>query len=66
MWVGKNEDYGRVDVPEFNSLEQQLAEFVTAVQAGDERPISAAHVRQVIEIMEAMDRSSETSREVVL
>jgi predicted dehydrogenase len=65
VWVGKNEEYTEVDVPQFNSLERQFAEFVQALQEGREPPITAAHGRQVIEVMEAMDRSSETGREVL-
>ena len=66
VWIGKNEEYAEVDVPQFNSLEQQFKEFVEAVNAGAEPPITATHGRQVIEVMEAMDRSSETGREVLM
>ena len=66
VWVGKNEEYAEVDVPQFDSLERQFTEFVESLQEGREPPITGAHGRQVIEVMEAMDRSSETGREVLL
>ena len=66
VWLGRDEAYTEIDVPQFNSLEQQFKEFVEAVNAGAEPPITATHGKQVIEIMEGMDQSSETGREVLL
>ena len=66
VWIGKDERFSEVAVPQFDSLERQFHEFVEAVETGAEPPITAAHGRQVIEVMEAMDRSSETGREVLL
>ena len=65
VWVGRDGEYTPVDVPAFDSLERQLSEFVGALNRGDAPPISGAHGRQVIEVIEAMNRSSETGREVV-
>ena len=66
LWIGRDEEYTEVEVPQFDSLERQFTEFIEALQEGKEPPISAAHGRQVIEVMEAMDQSSETGREVLL
>ena len=66
VWTGENGEFSKVDVPEFDSLERQFSEFMAAVTEGREPPITAAHGRQVIEIIEAMDKSSASGREVVL
>ncbi len=65
VWIGQGGKLAPVDVPQFDSLSRQFSEFVEAVNAGKEPPITLAHGRQVIQIIEAMDRSSETGREVV-
>jgi phthalate 4,5-cis-dihydrodiol dehydrogenase len=65
LWIGRGEEHSPVVVPEFDSLERQFEEFLDAVRNGTEPPITGAHGRQVIEVIEAIDRSSETGREVV-
>ena len=66
VWIGRDEQYSAVDVPQFNSLETQFRDFVDSLNSGAEPPITAAHGRQVIQVMEAMDRSSDTGHEVLL
>ena len=66
LWIGRGEEQTRLDVPEFDSLGRQFEEFLGAVRIGAEPPITGAHGRQVIEVIEAIDHSSETGREVVL
>ena len=65
LWIGRDEELKKVDVPEFDSLDRQFEEFLSAVRNGTEPPITGAHGRQVIEVIQAIDRSSETGREVV-
>jgi predicted dehydrogenase len=66
VWIGKDGQFTRMDVPRFDPLEQQFAEFVDAVENGKNPPISAEHGRQVIQVMEAMDQSSDSGKEVIL
>ncbi len=66
VWIGQDEKYTPVEFSRSNSLERQFQEFVAAVRDRRAPPISAEHGRRVIQVMEAMDRSSETRREVLL
>ncbi len=66
VWIGQDEKWTPVPFEEFNSLERQFKEFVDAVNKGGKPPIPAEHGRQVIQVMEAIERSSETGHEVVL
>ena len=66
VWIGRDGQWTEVEVPQFDSLERQFAEFVEALREGREPPITAQHGRRVLEVLEAMDRSSETGREVLL
>jgi phthalate 4,5-cis-dihydrodiol dehydrogenase len=65
VWIGQDGEFKPVEFSKFNSLERQFAEFVEAVSDRREPPISAEHGRQVIKVLEAMDKSSERGREVV-
>ena len=50
-----------------DSLEDEFADFVEAIERGDEdTPIPQAHGRQVIQVLEATEESARTGREVVL
>ena len=65
LWIGQGEKQTQLDVAQFDSLGRQLEEFLGAVRSGSEPPITAAHGRQVIEVIEAIEHSSATGREVV-
>ena len=65
LWIGRGEEHTQVDVPAFDSLDRQFEEFLGAVRNSTEPPITGAHGRQVIEVIQAIDRSSETGLEVV-
>lgn len=66
VWIGQDHRYRRVEVPEFDPLRRQFAEFMAAVKKGGEPPITAGHGRRVMEVLEAIERSSEIGREVLL
>lgn len=66
VWIGRDGRWTEVEVPQFDPLERQFADFLAALQEGREPPITLEHGRRVIQVLEAMDRSSETGREVVL
>lgn len=65
LWIGRGKEHTRLEVPAFDSLGRQFEGFLGAVRSGAQPPITGAHGRQVIEVIEAIDRSSETGREVV-
>lgn len=66
VWIGQDEQWRPVEFPTWDPLERQFREFIDAVSREAESPIAPEHGRQVIQIMEAMERSSATGREVLL
>ncbi len=69
VWLGDTEkgDWREVAVPTNNSLLDEFQAFVDALARGDaDTPIPQMHGRNVMEVLEATEKSSETGREVVL
>ena len=54
-------------MPETDTFFDEFTDFVAAAARGAaDAPVPVAHARQVIEVLEATERSSESGREVVL
>ncbi|HLZ07355.1 MAG TPA: Gfo/Idh/MocA family oxidoreductase, partial [Chloroflexota bacterium] len=66
LWVGQNETWEKVEVANDNSLVAQFDAFLTAIETGQEPAVTVDHGREVIRVMEAIERSGETGREVLL
>lgn len=65
-WIGRDEQWEALPLPETKGLVTQFENFVQAVTSGGEPPVPGAFGRLVIEVSEAMERSAETGREVRL
>jgi predicted dehydrogenase len=66
LWVGQNEVWEQVDVADNDSLVDQFESFLNAIESGDAPEVTIDHGREVIRVMEAIERSGETGREVLL
>lgn len=67
FWVSDNREWKQVPVEETDAMADEFDDFVGAVERGElDTPIPVAHGRQVIEVFEATERSSELRREVEL
>jgi len=66
LWVGQKEVWEPVEVAPNDSLVAQFDAFLTAVETGQEPAVTVDHGREVIRVMEAIERSGETGREVLL
>ncbi len=66
LWVGQDEVWEPVEVAESDSLADQFESFLDAIQKGTPPAVSIDHGLEVIRVMEAIERSGETGREVLL
>ena len=66
LWVGQDEVWEPVEVAENDSLADQLDAFLDAIQNGTRPAVTVDHGLEVIRVMEAIERSGETGREVLL
>ena len=66
LWVGQNEVWEPVEVASNNSLADQFDAFLDAIEKGTEPAVTVEHGVEVIRVMEAIERSGESHREVVL
>jgi predicted dehydrogenase len=66
VWVGRDEQWEALPLPETNGLVTQFEGFVNALANGTEMPVTGDFARQVMAVSEAMERSAATGREVRL
>ena len=66
VWLMTDETYEPVDVPKGGGVAAEIAAFVRALKRGEPPPISNEHSKHVVEILLAVEKSSETGREVRL
>jgi phthalate 4,5-cis-dihydrodiol dehydrogenase len=66
LWVGQNEVWEQVEIADNNSLEAQFDAFIDTVASGGTPAVTVDHGREVIRVMEAIERSGESGREVLL
>lgn len=66
LWVGRDESWRPVDVERRNSLADQFDAFLDCVENDTEPPVSVHHGLEVIRVMDAIERSAATGREVVI
>jgi predicted dehydrogenase len=66
LWVGQNETWEPVPVEENDSLVDQFDAFLDAIQNGTTPAVTVDHALEVIRVMEAIEQSGETHREVLL
>ena len=66
VWLMTDEEYEPVEVPEGGGVVAETAAFVEAIEKGAPPPISNEHSKHVVEILLAVEQSSETGREVRL
>jgi phthalate 4,5-cis-dihydrodiol dehydrogenase len=66
LWVGQNETWEPVAVPDRNSLADQFDAFLDAIERDTAVPVSSEYGREVIRVMEAIEQSGASGREVVL
>jgi predicted dehydrogenase len=66
LWVGQNEVWTAIPTVENDSLVDQFDAFLDAVESDSEPAVSLDHGIEVIRVMEAIERSGETGREVVV
>ena len=68
VWVADSPsgEWREVDYEDSDSLLDQFSDFIGALRRGDEdTPIPQSHGLQVIEVLEASEKSAETGREVL-
>lgn len=66
LWVGHDEEWKAVEVERRNSLADQFDAFLDTIAKDLEPAVSAQHGLEVIRVMEAIERSGATGREVVI
>jgi UDP-N-acetylglucosamine 3-dehydrogenase len=66
VWVGQNEVWEPVAVQANDSLVDQFDAFLDSVENGTTPAVTIDHGVDVIRVMEAIERSGETGREVLL
>lgn len=66
LWVGQNEVWDPIEVTPNNSMVDQFNAFLDAIENGTPPAVSVDHGVEVIRVMEGIERSAETGREVVL
>lgn len=66
VWLMTDEEYEPVEVPKGGGVIAEVAAFVEAVENGAPPPISNEHSTHVVEILLAVEQSSETGKEVRL
>ncbi|HLG51247.1 MAG TPA: Gfo/Idh/MocA family oxidoreductase [Chloroflexota bacterium] len=66
LWIGQNEVWEEVPVPDRNSVADQFDAFLDSIERGTEPPVTIEHAVEVIRVMEAIERSGATGREVLV
>jgi predicted dehydrogenase len=66
LWIGQDEVWQPVDVAKGNPLADQFAAFLDCIENDSEPPVTVQHGLEVIRVAEAIERSGETGREVVI
>jgi predicted dehydrogenase len=66
LWVGQNEEWTAVPTTDNDSLVDQFDAFLDAIENDSEPTVSLEHGVEVIRVMEAIEQSGETGREVLL
>jgi phthalate 4,5-cis-dihydrodiol dehydrogenase len=66
LWIGQDEVWEPVAVAPNQPLADQFAAFVDAVQTGQPPAVTLDHAREVIRVMEAIEQSGASGREVLL
>ncbi|HEX5417011.1 MAG TPA: Gfo/Idh/MocA family oxidoreductase [Chloroflexota bacterium] len=66
LWVGQNEVWEPVEVGKNNAMAAQFDAFLDAVANGTPPAVNVDHGVEVIRVMEAIERSAERGREVVI
>jgi predicted dehydrogenase len=66
LWVGQNEVWEPIPVEREDSLTAQFNAFLDSVEQGKPPAVSVDHGTEVIRVMDAIERSGETGREVVI
>lgn len=66
LWVGQNETWEEVTVGTSDPLADQFDAFLDAVEGTSQPAVSLEHSLEVIRVMEAIEKSGETSAEVVI
>ncbi len=66
LWIGQNEAWEPVTVTPNDPLADQFDAFLDAIQGGTAPAVTVEHGREVIRVMEAIERSAATGKEVVL
>ena len=66
LWVGQGEVWQPVDVPNRDSLADQFDAFLDTIEQDGEPAVSVQHSVEVVRVMEAIERSGQTGREVVI
>jgi predicted dehydrogenase len=67
LWIGQNEEWTTIPTAaKDDSLAEQFAAFLDAIENDSEPAVTLEHGLEVIRVMEAIEWSGETGREVVL
>ena len=66
VWIGQNETWEPVPITNNDSLADQFNAFLDAIENDTEPAVSVQHGLEVIRVMEAIERSGATGREVVI
>ena len=66
LWIGQSEEWEPIAVVANDPLADQFDAFVDAIEQHTEPAVSVEHALEVIRVMEAIERSAESGREVVL
>ena len=66
LWTGQDEVWTPVEVADNDPLADQFDSFLDAIASGDTPAVTVDHGREVIRVMEAIERSGETGREIYL
>ena len=67
LFIGRDGDWEQVEVTEdHHTTTRQLSEFVAAIDAGTEPPVTAEYARHLVAVLTACMESSRLGREVVI
>lgn len=66
LWVGQNEVWEPIPVEQSEPLAAQFDAFLDAVETKTEPAVSIDHALEVVRVMEAIEKSGATGREVVI
>lgn len=66
LWIGQDEVWQPVEVTKNNSLADQLDAFLDSIEHDREPAVTVQHGLEVIRVMEAIERSGATGREIIV